>query len=414
MTEQSVQTIVAAERMPEQELALRYARLRTIMQQQAPQVSGMLIFSRLNIYYLTGTLGNGVLWLPVEGEPVLLLRRGLERAAAESPLKHILSFRSFSDVIPSCCDAGSPLGRVVGVEQSGLTWQLGSMLQTRLKDVEFVAADGCLAACRSVKTEWELRKMRLSGARHHEGLYHRLPKLLHHGMTERAIAHAGWQTFFSLGHSGIMRMNAAGEEIFLGHVCAGESGNYPGHFNGPLGLVGEHPATPVMGYAGRVWKKGQVLSCDIAFCLEGYHTDKTQIYYSGSSSSIPDVVRRAHDACIEIQQRTAEALKPGAIPSKLYAHSLELAEKAGFGEGFMGLGNRKVVFLGHGIGLAIDDQPVLAKRFDAPVEAGMVFAVEPKISIAGVGMVGVENTFEVTAKGSRCLTGDAYDIVCVE
>jgi Xaa-Pro dipeptidase len=404
----------AAERMPEDELQQRHERLRGIMHRRVPAASGMLVFSRVNIYYLTGTLGNGVLWLPVQGDPVLMLRRGLQRARAESPLRHIVPFRSFSDVMPRCSDAGVPVGDVAAVEQGGLTWQLGAMLQERMGGVSFAPADSCLSACRSVKTEWELKKMRLAGVRHHQALRHLLPDRLHAGMTERQVAHAGWQVFYSLGHCGMMRMNAAGEEIFLGHVCAGDSGNYPSHFNGPLGLVGEHPAVPAMGYAGKVWQKGQVLSCDIGFCLEGYHTDKTQIYFAGAAAAVPDVVRRAHDVCVMIQQKTAEALKPGAVPSELYAQALQTARREGFEAGFMGVDDRKVAFLGHGIGLAIDDQPVIAARFDAPVEKGMVFALEPKIGIEGTGMVGVENTYEVTEDGCRCLTGDDFGIVCVE
>jgi len=80
----------------------------------------------------------------------------------------------------------------------------------------------------------------------------------------------------------------------------------------------------------------------------------------------------------------------------------------------MGLGGNKVSFIGHGIGLVIDSWPVLAKGFDEPFEAGMTMAVEPKTGIEGVGMVGVENTFEVTESGGVCLTGGDYGIVCVE
>ena len=80
----------------------------------------------------------------------------------------------------------------------------------------------------------------------------------------------------------------------------------------------------------------------------------------------------------------------------------------------MGLGRNKVSFVGHGIGLAIDEYPALTKGFDRLLEEGMVLAVEPKMGIPGVGMVGVENTFEVTAKGGKSLTGEKYEIICVK
>ena len=275
------------------------------------------------------------------------------------------------------------------------------MLQKKLSDVSFCPGDTVISLCRSVKTEWELNKLRLAGKRHHQCLYEELPALIRPGMTERDISHIAWGVFF-------------GEDIFLGHVAAGDSGNYPSHFNGPLGLRGEHPAAPVMGYAGKVWKPGTPLTVDIGFCLEGYHTDKTQTYWAGPPSSIPDDIRRAQDTCVTIQQHTAERLCAGSIPAKLYTAARSLADDSGFSKGFMGLGANKVSFLGHGIGLGIDEYPVLADKFTSPVEIGNVIALEPKIGIPGIGMVGVENTFEVNNSGAVCITGEQFDIICVD
>ena len=408
-------TIVdATEVLPRYEARNRQHRCIALLEKHAPEAGGLLIFSRINIYYLTGTMGNGVLWLPKEGKPVLLVRHGVERCKLESPLEHIYSFRSYSELPTLLEQAEGKLASTVAVEFNGLTWQLGNLIQKKLPDVTFCAGDSVLTLCRAVKSEWELQKLRLAGARHHQCLHNELPYLIRPGMSEREISHTAWGVFFKHGHCGIMRMNAFGEEIFLGHVAAGDSGNYPSHFNGPLGLRGEHPAAPVMGYAGQIWKAGSPLAVDIGFCLEGYHTDKTQLYWAGPANTIPDEVRRAQDACIEIQQRTAEKLQAGIAPSLLYHESLKIAEKYNFSEGYMGLGKNKVSFLGHGIGLGIDEFPVLANKFDAPVEIGNVIALEPKIGIAGIGMVGVENTFEVTADGAKCITGNKYDILCVE
>ncbi|MFW5733609.1 MAG: M24 family metallopeptidase [Oceanidesulfovibrio sp.] len=401
----------AIERIEADELALRHERCRRLLREFCPEAEGLLVFSRLNIYYLSGTLGVGVLWLPMRGEPVLLLRHGMERARLESSCKNILEYRSFSQLAGLCADAGSPLGAVCGVEMGGITWSLSQMLTSRLPDVAFRNADMVLNRTRSVKTEWELHKMRIAGARHHASLHNVLPGRIHPGMTEREISHKAWEVFFEHGHSGNLRMS--NEEIFLGHVAAGENANYPSHFNGPVGLMGEHPAVPFMGYAGTVWREDRPLVCDIGFCLEGYQTDKTQVYWPGPRSSMPDELARAHDLCMRVQEEAARSLRPGAVPSAIYARSLEMAEEAGFSEGFMALGSNKVPFLGHSIGLNIDEWPVFAKGFDEPLEAGMVIALEPKIGFPGIGMVGVENTFEVTADGGDCLTGDSFEIVCL-
>lgn len=404
----------ALERLPESEMRSRQESVRTLLAMIAPEAGGVLVFSRLALYYLTGSWANGLLWLPLTGEPVLLCRKGRERAVLESPLPTILGFRSFGDIAPLCRGAGSPLTLTCAAEQAGLPWNLAALLTSRLPDIVFVAGDAALAMAQAYKSEWELAKMRLCGARHARGLAELVPQRIRPGMTEREIARQCWDAFFELGHQGQLRMGSYGEEIFLGHIAVGDSANYPSVFNGPVGLRGEHPALPFSGYAGTVWKKGQVLTIDNGFSLEGYSTDKTQVYFAGKVVDVPDAVKRGHDLCMAVQQAVAKRLVPGALPSELYALALSMAEKAGLSEGFMGLGENQVRFLGHGIGLTIDGWPVLAKGFDAPLAAGMTLALEPKFGIPEVGMVGVENTFEVTTEGGKCLTGQDFDIICIE
>lgn len=404
----------AIEVMPAGEVARRHEVCRALLARTVPEAGGLAVFSRLAIYYLTGTFGNGVFWLPLAGKPVLMIRKGIDRAMMESPLDTIAAFRSYGDIPGLCAGEGSPLSPVVAAEMNGLPWSLSNLLQAKLPGVRFVPGDMVLARAQAVKSEWELNKMRLCGARHAKAMLDILPGRIKPGMTEREISHKVWGAFFELGHPGVLRMGAHGEEIFLGHVSAGDSGNYPSAFNGPLGVRGEHPATPFMGYAGQVWRKGEPLSLDCGFCVEGYNTDKTQVYWAGPASSIPDETLKAHSFCMDVQAWVAERLKPGVVPSELYAHCLEWAKKEGFAEGFMGLGGNKVPFVGHGIGLLIDAWPVLAKGFDEPFEAGMVMALEPKLGVPGLGMVGVENTFEVTDSGGRCLTGDGFAMVPVE
>jgi Xaa-Pro aminopeptidase len=400
--------------IPAEELVRRQDAVRRHLQTVAPEAGGILVFSRLNIYYLTGTFGQGVLWLPLSGEPVLLIRKGVNRARLESPLKHIVSFKSYSELAPICADAGSPFTKTLAAVQAGLTWQLGNMLAAKLKEYKIVPGDHAVALAKMVKSEFELEILRRCGAAHHKCLYHILPQKIHPGMTEREISHLAWEVFFAEGHMGILRMQAHGEEAFLGHVAAGDSGNYPSAFNGPLGLRGEHPGSALMGSAHKVWENGEPLSLDIGFQIEGYHTDKTQAYFAGPDSSISDEVRKAHEFCMEIQDWLCANAKPGVTPNDLYMYCIEQAQKQGFADGFMGLDENQVPFVGHGIGLTIDEFPPVAKGFDLPLEKGMVFAFEPKQGVRDVAMVGVENTFEITEDGCRCITGDSYEMVPVE
>lgn len=399
--------------IPLSELQDRWARLRALMSSHLPSAGGMLIFSRLNIYYFTGSFGNGILWIPREGTPVLLARRGLERAAVESPLETILPLRSYSELKDKLKGAGVPLTDCIAVEKNGLSWALSESFIKNLPDVKLISGDSAIAMCRAVKSPLELALMREAGLRHCRSLTELLPPLITCGMSELEIAHTLSNLFYSQGHQGIIRMEKYGEEAFLGHIAAGESGNYPSVFNGPLGLRGVHAAVPHMGSAHRCWDTGEPLAIDCGFTLEGYQTDKTQMYWSGTASSISARVREAFEFSVAMQGWIAAHLLPGAIPSEIWAHCQGWAHASGWGEGFMGLAANNVHFVGHGIGLAVDEYPVLAKGFDLPLEEGMVIAVEPKLGIEGVGMIGVENTFEVTAEGGRSLTSQRDEIISV-
>ncbi|SDL10008.1 Xaa-Pro aminopeptidase [Maridesulfovibrio ferrireducens] len=399
--------------VPREELEIRWAKARRFLAETAPEAGGLLAFSRLQVFYLSGTFVNGALWLPVEGEPVLFVRKSVERARLESSIKNICPFKSFKDLAPLAKNVCQPLSDIIGAETAGLTWQLGEMLAARMPDTKFVPCDKALALSRAVKSEWELKRMRKAGELHNLALVDILPEILMAGMTEREISHFIWNIFFELGHQGNMRMQAFGEEIFLGHVSAGDSGIYPSSFNGPLGMRGEHPAAPFMGNACKKWQKESLLAADVGFVLEGYHTDKTQVYWSGAKESVPCSIMNAQAFCKDMQDLAADNLKPGTLPSYIYAMLVNEAEKSGYSEGFMGLGESKVPFIGHGIGLTVDGFPPIAKGFENPIEEGMVFALEPKIGIPGVGMVGVENTFEVTKDGAKSITGDNFDMIFI-
>ena len=399
--------------IPIQELVSRRDRCKNLLRQFIPQAQGILIFSRLNIYYFTGSFANGVFWLPLHGEPVLFCRRGVERSKIESPLNHICSFTSYGDIESILDGLGFSLPEQVAAEMNGLSWALSNSLTKHLSSHQFIPADKIIGMSRAKKSDWELTILREAGSKHARCLTRLLPPFLHDGISELEICHKISELFFSEGHLGILRMENYGEEVFLGHISVGDSANYPSAFNGPVGLRGVHPATPYMGSAEVKWTAGKPLIIDNGFTLAGYITDKTQVYWLGKIENMPANAIEAHNFCIDLQNEIAESLRPGILPSALWNHCLAKVERSQWKNGFMGLGTNKVSFVGHGIGLAIDEYPVLTTGFDYPLEAGMTIALEPKIGIPGFGMVGVENTFEVTPSGGKCLTGENFDIISV-
>ncbi|MDR2503060.1 MAG: aminopeptidase P family protein, partial [Deltaproteobacteria bacterium] len=356
------------EEIPSDELAGRRKRCLGLMRRHCPDAGGIMAFSGVNIYYLTGVFAQGVFWLPLEGEPLLLLRKGLARAALENPRLRTACYKSYSQVPALLTEQGSPLTPCFALERDALNWGLGLNFSRYFQAYEYLPGDMVFKQARAVKTPWELLKMRLAGQRHHLAMCGLFPERARLNMNGYQLSRLFWDIFFELGHSGAIRTSALGEDSFLGHLAVGENSAYPSYYNRPTGLKGVHPAASYMGYAGEVWTAGSFLTADVGFVLEGYNTDKTMLYFAGPPSVVPAQARLAQDCCLEIQHEVSARLKPGAIPQDLYRLALDLASQRGFSEGFMGLGDNKVPFIGHGLGLQLDEWPVLADNFTEPLE----------------------------------------------
>lgn len=400
-----------SEILPREEMHNRITRCQRFLQELCPDASGLLISNRINIYYCTGTFANGYLWLPREGEPILFVRKALERARLESPSLTSKDFRSFSTLSQYFTEYGHTPA-VIALEFGNMPYDIVLRLKEKLADTSLVPGDMVLTRARACKSEWELRKMRQAGKIHEQAMLDYLPGAITPGMSEHEIGIKLYTFFLNNGYGGPTRMGGFAQELFIGNVTAGMNGDFPNSFNGPQGNLGIHPATPYGG-SKSPWERNTLLTIDAGYTFQGYNTDKTTVYFGGKSKDIPPMVQEAHDCCLAIEMAIARALRPGAIPSKLYEEALALAENAGQSAGFMGLGTNKVPFLGHGIGLVVDEWPVLAKRFDLPIETGMTLAIEPKITVPGYGMVGTENTYEVTPDGGVSLTGAPSQLLCI-
>ena len=407
-----------------QEMQIRQERCQKNLMALSPEADGLLIFHRPTIYYLTGTLGKGMVWLPRKGKALLFVRKGLERATRESPHTHATSYRSFRELPNMLAEATGREQKIdtIAVDKNFLPWDIAERLQKSMPGISFVNGDTVIKRSRAVKTPLEIQTMRVAGKAHHTVLTSLLPARIHPGMTEMEIARIYMDLCMELGHNTPLRMSAFGEELYMGAVAAGANGAYPSYYDGPVGLRGAHPATPFLGHATTVWEKDSLLTIDMGFGYNGYSTDKTNIFFGGPEKALPAQAREAQACCLEIENTLARHLLPGALPCSLWATSQKMAKQAGFSDGYMGMGSNKVAFVGHGIGLCIDEWPVLASRFDTPLEEGMVIALEPKITLCQSGsgaapsawaMVGTENTYVVTASGGQSLTGPAEDIICL-
>jgi Xaa-Pro aminopeptidase len=371
-----------------------------------PEWEIAVIFSKINLYYFTGTMQDGMLIIPKNGEATFWIRRSYERALDESLFPSLEPMNSFRDAAKGI----SGLPDTVYLETEVIPLALYQRFQKYFPFKNFKSVDPQICAVRAIKSEYELSLTREAGRIHQHVLEELVPDMLREGMSETDLATELFSVLVEEGHDGLCRFGMFDTEMFLGNVCFGESSIYPSYFNGPGGNYGMSPAVPLIGNRGRKLKKGDLVFIDVGCGVEGYNTDKTTTYMFGSS--IPQHAIDAHNKCVAIQNEAASMLKPGAIPSEIYT-TITNNLNSEFLQNFMGFGNRKVKFLGHGVGLLIDELPVIAEGFDEPLEEGMVFALEPKKGIENIGMVGIENTFIVTAKGGECITGDNPGLITV-
>ncbi len=392
-------------KVPLTELDNRLNRFRARMDRDRPDWEAAAITSPINLYYFTGTIQDGLLLVPRNGDAVFWVRKSYERACNESQFPDIRKMTSFRDAAA----AMGPLKKQVYLELDSVTLAQYGRMQKHFAFTGVQPLDMQVLMTRAVKSPYELALMEKAGAIHRHVLEDCVPDLLREGIDEATLIADLYSVMVREGHHGIIRFGMF-NEMLIGQVGFGTSSIYPICVDTPGGISGLHPAVPLMGSRTKKLAKGDLVVIDIGCGVEGYQTDKTQTYMF--QKAIPEEAIRVHEQCVAVIDEVSSLLKPGAIPSEIYATVMDGLDPA-FREGFMGYGNHTVKFLGHGIGLWIDELPVIAKGFDEPLQEGMVFAVEPKKGIKGVGLVGIENTFIVTPQGGRSITGSHPGLMLV-
>ncbi|MHC1626569.1 MAG: M24 family metallopeptidase [Methanoculleaceae archaeon] len=390
--------------VPLSELHSRMGRFLDRMDRDHPGWEMAAIFGPINQYYLTGTMQDGVLIIPCDREPEFWVRRSYERALEESQFQNIYPMRSFRDI-------GQPPPRTLHVEASTLPVGLLERFRKYITFERVESLDATIGAVRARKTPFELGLMEEAGKIHRRVLEDDLPVMLEEGMSEARLATALISRMVEYGHQGVVRFGAFGTEVRGGHLGFGESSLLPTRLDSPSGCRGIGPWARVLGSNSRLLRRGDLVYVDFGCGVWGYHTDKTVTCVFGGSA--PEEAVSAQRRCEEIEEMAADMLRPGAVPSGIYATIMNSLEPD-FLDNFMGYGRWRVNFLGHGIGLQVDETPVIAPGFDEPLEEGMTIAIEPKKGIAGFGVVGIENTFLVTSGGGRSLTGGRPGLIPVE
>ncbi|GHT79004.1 peptidase M24 family protein [Actinomycetota bacterium] len=385
-----------------QELLARIQNLHSMLSAQGANWDAAIVVDRVNQFYLTDTMQDGLFFLMPDGSYAYFVRKSFERACEESSLDNIFPMSGYKD-------AFAKIGSIdVGfIETEIMPVAMLNRIQKYFGLQDIKPLDAILKNLRSVKSAYELSVMEESGRKHKHFLEQVIPEILRESISEAQLTAQSYARMVDLGYQGVCRFTMFQAELVIGQLGFGESSLYPFSFDGPGGSRGLCNAVQTMGSAERLLKKGDLVFVDVGFGIGGYHTDRTQVYLFGGKPSAELV--QAHQTCLEVQKKAAAMLVPGAIPEEIYQKAL-LGLSPEFLQNFMGY-PKPVKFLGHGVGLYVDEYPVIAPDFTTPLKENMTIALEPKKGIAGLGMVGVEDTYVVTKNGGRCITGGEREIM---
>lgn len=383
--------------VPYQELSVRISKLQKALIAQG--MDGALIVQKTDLFYFSGTSQQGWLYVPVEGKPVLMVFKEFSRALEESPLDEIVSLVGIKKIPETIAGYGYPLPGRLGMELDVLPVNLYFQYQAIFTSARIADISNDIRLIRAVKSEFEIGKLSAAAALS-DKVAARVPELLVAGKTEVALAGELEGYARSLGHQGIVRMRLWGSELFYGHLMSGDAAAVPSYLASPTGGVG---VSGVVGQGAGFRKiaAGEPVLVDYVFALDGYISDHARIFSIGP---VADELQAAHDAMLAIQEQLKKEARPGVATGELYELMVSLAEKQGYGEHFMGVGDRRIRFTGHGVGLELDEYPFIAKGQQLKLEAGMVLALEPKTIFPDKGVVGIENTHLVTDRGLVPLT----------
>lgn len=393
-------------KVPQAEIENRISKIQKELQDN--EIDGILIVQRMDLYYFSGTAQAGVLYIPAEKEPLLLIKKYFPRAKEESPLKEIIEIKSIKELPERIIDNYRKLPDVMGFELDVLPVNEFYFYQKLFNTCKGIDASPLILKLRIIKSAWEIEQMEKTAELSRKNFEH-MKEILRPGLTEIEFA-AMCETFARKhGHGGLLRFRHFQAEGFPWHILSGKSGGMVGMLDAPASGEGTSIAFPC-GAGHKKIKANEPIMADFGSVLNGYHVDETRMF---ALESMPEKAHKASVASIEIHNCIIDKAKPGVTLDELFSYSVNLAKSLGFEEQYLGPQGYKVNFVAHGVGLEMAEPPYIAKGKEEPLQPGMTFALEPKLVFQNEFAAGIESVFLVTKTGSRLITKVPVEIFII-
>lgn len=383
--------------IPAEEIEKRLQQLRGEMAKKGWDAA--LIVHNVDLVYFSGTMQNALLFVPLDGQEMLMVKKYGERAQRESAVEQVIPLNSWNDMPSLIAEHYGRIPQKMGIELDVLPAKDYIRLQEIFAEVEIVDSSSMTKAIRKIKSTYEIGLMKQAGEIG-KIVYTEVPRVLKEGMTEIELAGILVAVSMRHGHQNYLRMRAFNSYAYSWHILSGYAGGMLSYIDAPMGGMGLSPAFPV-GASYKPIKAHEPILIDFGICYNGYQIDETRMFSVGE---LPRRFKDAYRATRDIEAAMTAAARPGVSCHDIYRTGWEVARKLGYEEHFMGPPDYKTRFIGHGIGLEIDEYPFIAEGHDYSLEEGMTFALEPKMVFPGEGAVGIENTFITGKDGVEKLT----------
>jgi len=394
-------------RVPLTELQERVSYFQDRLQKNG--IDGALLVQRADTLYYTGTAQNVHVYIPRDGRPVVMAFRDFLRAKAESSWE-VVQLQGMSKIPKYIQEAELPLPKKLGLELDVLPVNQFERYRKLFPDVVLVDVSAEIRLQRAVKSQWELARLEES-AQIHMAVLEYAKEILHPGMTEVELEGLLSGKARALGHGGYVRMRGFDSEFHVGAITSGDRAAVTSCFDGPVTGQGVSIANPSGASMAEI-KIGEPIVVDMVTVVNGYQIDQTRMFSLGPLSK--DLIK-AYDVARKVEEKIRRALVPGRVAGEVYEEILTwVRENTPYEENFMGYGTSRVRFVGHGVGLDLDELPTISKGAKEVLKPGMVIAIEPKFVFPGVGVVGIEDTVVIVDEvGAKYLSICPRELIVV-
>ncbi len=394
----------AFDSVPREDLIRRVDNLRGRM--VGAGIDFALMVENVDRFYFAGTMQKGILVVPVDRDPLIFVEKGIERAVMETPLSltPIGNIKEIKDILKD----KNILPGTAGLELDVLPVSLFERLRRVIGFERYADVSETIKEVRAIKSPFELTQIHKSG----EMLSHVFAKAndeVREGRTELEIDAALVAEGRKIGHQGLLRMRGINQEMMNLTVQAGYTGAITTLLDGPITGAGVTPALP-QGSSFKQVERGIPVTIDYGGAYNGYITDETRSFVVGE---LQEVFKRPYEAARAIIDDVMTFARPGVDCTDIFAMAYSAAKKEHVEDYFLGHGEGKVAFIGHGIGLEINELPVITSRHHRILKEGMVFAFEPKFVVPSHGAIGIEVDFIVRPHGLERVTKNSIELVCL-